>query len=74
LKGESFAVIQDLSAILTVLLIVGSLLAVVSYYFLDRSRTLRERPFMRSIRASLQAADTALNDGSRTVGRIILVL
>lgn len=61
-------------AILAVLLIVGSLLAVVSYYFLDRSRTWRERPFMRSIRDSLQAADTAISDGLWTVGRIILVL
>lgn len=66
--------IQDVIAILTMLLIFGSLLAVVGYYFLDRSRTLRERPFMRSIRDSLQAADAALSDGLWTVGRIILMI
>jgi hypothetical protein len=44
---------QDVTPILIVLLIFGSLVAVVSYYILDRSRTFRERPFMRSIRGSL---------------------
>jgi hypothetical protein len=66
--------IQDVGAILIVLLIFGSLVAVVSYYFLDRSRTLRERPFMRLIRTSLEAADTALSDGFRIVGWIMLLL
>lgn len=68
---------QDIIAILTVLLILGffsSIAAAVSYYVLDHSATLRDRPFMRSIRGSLEAAGTAVDNGLRLGGRIMLVL
>lgn len=77
LMEEAALVTQDVIAILAVLLIFGffgSIAAVVSYYVLDHSATLRNRPFMRSIRGSLEAAGTAVDNRLHLVGRIVLVL
>jgi hypothetical protein len=62
--------IQDVFAIL----IFGSPAAVIGYYILDHHKTLRERPFMRSMRGSREAAGTVLSSGLHVIGGIALVV